>query len=71
MAFVYMLILRRMVAGEIFLNAFCKLCDIKPEIRQPVACEMHIRAQTMDLTANGPSNDGPNGDLQIGFGGPK
>ena len=32
-----------------FLNAFCKLCDCKSEIRQLIACEMHIRAQTRDV----------------------
>ena len=42
-----------------FLNAFCKLCDAKPEIRQQVACKMHIRAQARDLAANDPSNDEP------------
>ena len=41
------------------MNVFCKLCDAKPEIRQQVACEMHISAQTMDLTPNGPSNEDP------------
>ena len=34
---------------ECFLNAFCKLCDVKPEIRQQIACEMHTRAQTRDV----------------------
>ena len=42
-----------------FLNAFCKLCDGKPEIRQQVARKMHIRAHTRDLSPNDPSNEDP------------
>ena len=49
-------------ALKCFLNACCKLCDVKPvkpEIRQQVACEVHISAQTMDLSPNDPSNEDP------------
>ena len=42
-----------------FWNAFCKLCDVKPDIRQQVACEMHNRSQTRDFTPNDPSNEDP------------
>ena len=35
------------------------ISDVEPEIRQKGACEMHIRAQTTDLSPNGPSNEDP------------
>ena len=31
------------------MNAFCKLCDVKSEIRQQFACEMQFRAQKRDV----------------------